>query len=82
MAREAGVEMPESHLFRTKKSRYFGTKRFDRNADVPTTQESLHRPEGDNLTVTAHESGIQYGYPSGYKLDLQDRLRFSCEAGQ
>ena len=28
MARDAGVEMPETHLFRTKKRGYFGTKRF------------------------------------------------------
>jgi serine/threonine-protein kinase HipA len=33
MAREAGVEMPETYLFRTKKSGYFGTKRFDRDRD-------------------------------------------------
>jgi serine/threonine-protein kinase HipA len=30
MARQAGVDMPETHLFRTKKQSYFGTKRFDR----------------------------------------------------
>ena len=41
MAREAGVEMPETHLFRTKKSKYFGTKRFDRNADGRVHMHSL-----------------------------------------
>lgn len=30
MARDAGVAMPESHLFQTRKRSYFGTKRFDR----------------------------------------------------
>ncbi len=41
MARAAGVAMPETHLFRTKKSRYFGTKRFDRNADDRVHMHSL-----------------------------------------
>lgn len=41
MAREAGVEMPETHLFRTKKSRYFGTKRFDRDGDARIHMHSL-----------------------------------------
>jgi serine/threonine-protein kinase HipA len=41
MAREAGVEMPETHLFRTKKSKYFGTKRFDRTADARVHMHSL-----------------------------------------
>ena len=30
MARDAGVIMPETHLFRTRKRGYFGVKRFDR----------------------------------------------------
>jgi serine/threonine-protein kinase HipA len=34
MAKDAGVEMPETHLFCTKPSKYFGTKRFDRDGDV------------------------------------------------
>ena len=33
MARDAGVEMPETHLFRTKKRAYFGAQRFDRQGD-------------------------------------------------
>lgn len=41
MAREAGVETPETHLFRTKKSGYFGTKRFDRTADARVHMHSL-----------------------------------------
>ncbi len=41
MAREAGVEMPVTHLFRTRKSRYFGTKRFDRNTDDRVHMHSL-----------------------------------------
>jgi serine/threonine-protein kinase HipA len=34
MAKDAGVEMPETHLFRTKRNKYFGTKRFDRDGDA------------------------------------------------
>jgi serine/threonine-protein kinase HipA len=41
MARAAGVDMEETHLFRTKKSRYFGTKRFDRNGDARIHMHSL-----------------------------------------
>ena len=33
MARDAGLDMPETHLFRTRKRGYFGTKRFDRQGD-------------------------------------------------
>lgn len=33
MAADAGVAMPETHLFRTKKRGYFGVKRFDRDGD-------------------------------------------------
>ena len=33
MARAAGVGMTETHLFRTKKQSYFGTRRFDRRGD-------------------------------------------------
>lgn len=33
MAKDTGVEMPETHLFRTKKRGDFGTKRFDRQGD-------------------------------------------------
>ncbi len=33
MARGAGIEVPEAHLFRTRKRGYFGTKRFDRMGD-------------------------------------------------
>jgi len=41
MAKDAGVEMPETHLFRTKRNRYFGTKRFDRDGDVRIHMHSL-----------------------------------------
>jgi len=41
MAREAGVEMPETHLFRTKKRGYFGAKRFDRQGDRRIHMHSL-----------------------------------------
>jgi len=41
MARDAGIEMPETHLFRTKKSKYFGTKRFDRHGDTRIHMHSL-----------------------------------------
>jgi serine/threonine-protein kinase HipA len=41
MAKDAGVEMPETHLFRTKKRGYFGTKRFDRQGDRHIHMHSL-----------------------------------------
>jgi serine/threonine-protein kinase HipA len=41
MATDAGVEMPETHLFRTKKNKYFGTKRFDRDGDARIHMHSL-----------------------------------------
>lgn len=41
MAKDAGVEMPETHLFRTKKNRHFGTKRFDREGDARIHMHSL-----------------------------------------
>jgi serine/threonine-protein kinase HipA len=41
MAKDARVEMPETYLFRTKKSKYFGTKRFDRDGDARIHMHSL-----------------------------------------
>ncbi|MGB9152455.1 MAG: type II toxin-antitoxin system HipA family toxin [Alphaproteobacteria bacterium] len=41
MAKDAGVKMPETHLFRTKKNAYFGTKRFDRQGDKRIHMHSL-----------------------------------------
>lgn len=41
MARAAGVEMPKTHLFRTRKSAYFGAKRFDRDGDRRIHMHSL-----------------------------------------
>jgi len=41
MARAAGVDMPETHLFRTRKRRYFGAKRFDRQGDSRVHMHSL-----------------------------------------
>jgi serine/threonine-protein kinase HipA len=41
MAKNAGVEMPETHLFRTKRNKYFGTKRFDRDGDTRIHMHSL-----------------------------------------
>ena len=41
MAKDAGVEMPETHLFSTKRNRYFGTKRFDRDGDARIHMHSL-----------------------------------------
>jgi serine/threonine-protein kinase HipA len=41
MAKDAGVEMPETHLFRTKRNKYFGTKRFDRDGDDRIHMHSL-----------------------------------------
>src|ERR1700685_930504 len=41
MARDAGIDMPETHLFRTKKRGYFGVKRFDRRGDQRLPMHSL-----------------------------------------
>ena len=41
MARAAGVEMPETHLFRTKKHGYFGARRFDRRGNRRVHMHSL-----------------------------------------
>lgn len=41
MARDAGVNMPMTYLFPTKKGRYFGTKRFDRDGDRRLHMHSL-----------------------------------------
>lgn len=41
MAKDAGVEMPETHLFQAKKGRYFGAKRFDRHGDQRIHMHSL-----------------------------------------
>jgi serine/threonine-protein kinase HipA len=41
MAKDAGVEMPETHLFRTRRNKYFGTKRFDRAGDACIHMHSL-----------------------------------------
>ena len=35
------MEMPETHLFRTKRNKYFGTKRFDRDGDARIHIHSL-----------------------------------------
>jgi serine/threonine-protein kinase HipA len=41
MAKDAGVEMPETHLFCTKRNKYFGTKRFDRDGAARIHMHSL-----------------------------------------
>jgi serine/threonine-protein kinase HipA len=41
MAKDAGVEMAETYLFRTKGNKYFGTKRFDRDGDARIHMHSL-----------------------------------------
>lgn len=41
MARAAGVDMPETHLFGARKKRYFGIKRFDRDQDRRIHMHSL-----------------------------------------
>lgn len=41
MAKAAGIAMPETHLFRTKRSRYFGAKRFDRDGSRRIHMHSL-----------------------------------------
>jgi serine/threonine-protein kinase HipA len=41
MAKDAGVEMPETHLFCTKRNKYYGTKRFDRDGNGRLHMHSL-----------------------------------------
>lgn len=41
MARAAGVDIPETHLFGAKKKKYFGIKRFDRDGDRRIHMHSL-----------------------------------------
>jgi serine/threonine-protein kinase HipA len=41
MARNAGVDVPETHLFSTRKHKYFGVKRFDRQGDRRIHMHSL-----------------------------------------
>src|ERR1039457_4980804 len=41
MAKDAGVEISETHLFCTKRNKYFGTKRFDRDGDARIHMHSL-----------------------------------------
>lgn len=41
MAKDAGVDMPDTHLFRAKKRGYFGTHRFDRQRDRRVHMHSL-----------------------------------------
>jgi serine/threonine-protein kinase HipA len=41
MARDAGIDMPETHLFRTQRRGYFGVKRFDRKGDRRIHMHSL-----------------------------------------
>jgi len=41
MAKDAGVEMPKTHLFRTKRNKYFGTKRLDRDGNARIHLHSL-----------------------------------------
>jgi serine/threonine-protein kinase HipA len=41
MARAAGIEIPETHLFGAKAKRYFGIKRFDREGDRRIHMHSL-----------------------------------------
>jgi serine/threonine-protein kinase HipA len=51
MAKDAGVEMPDTHLFRTKRTKYFGTNRFDRDGDARIHMHSL-----GGLTHADHRS--------------------------
>jgi serine/threonine-protein kinase HipA len=41
MAKDSGVEMSETHLFCTKRNKYFGTKRFDRQGNARVHMHSL-----------------------------------------
>ena len=41
MAKAAGIEMPETHLFQTQKASYFGVKRFDRSGKRRLHMHSL-----------------------------------------
>lgn len=41
MARDAGIDVPETHLFTTPKGKYFGVQRFDRRGDSRIHMHSL-----------------------------------------
>jgi serine/threonine-protein kinase HipA len=41
MARDAGLDVAEAHLFHTKRNKYFGTKRFDRDGEARIHMHSL-----------------------------------------
>lgn len=41
MAKDAGVDMPETHLFHARKKAFFGAKRFDRRGDRRIHMHSL-----------------------------------------
>ena len=41
MAKDAGVEISETYLFCTRRNKYFGTKRFDRDGDARIHMHSL-----------------------------------------
>jgi serine/threonine-protein kinase HipA len=56
MAKDAGVNMPETHLFCTKKNKYFGTKRFDRDGDTRNHMHSL----GGLIHATHRSPSLDY----------------------
>jgi serine/threonine-protein kinase HipA len=41
MAKDAGVEIPETHILCAKRNKYFGTKRFDRDGNARIHMHSL-----------------------------------------
>ncbi len=61
MAKKANIEMSDTYLFNTKKSNYFGTKRFDRNGD-----KRLHIHSSSGLLHS------DYRYPS---LDYENLFK-------
>ena len=66
MAKEAGVDMPETHLFRARKGRYFGTQRFDRS----------NKNDGDDQRIHMHSlSGLIHADHRNPSLDYDTILR-------
>ena len=71
MAGDAGVEMPETHLFRTKRNKYFGTKRFDRDGDSRIHMHSL----GGLLHADHRSPSLDYDMVLRVTLALTKNIR-------
>ena len=54
MAKDAGVDMPETYLFRAKKGRYFGIQRFDRSNKKDGGDQRIHMHSLSGLIHADH----------------------------